>query len=43
MHIRKAVGLPVCNVGLNQSEHLLGSFGDLHENAIVDLEKAEEL
>jgi hypothetical protein len=42
-HIRKAVDLPVCNVGLNQSEHLLGSFSDLYENTIVDLEKAEEL
>lgn len=35
--------LPVCDVGLNKSEHLLGSAGGLDEHTIVDLEEAEEL
>ena len=34
---------PVSDVRLNQAEHLLGSFGDLNEDTIVDLQKAEEL
>lgn len=36
-------GLPVGNVGLNETEHLLSRLGDLDEDTVVDLEEAEEL
>lgn len=37
------VGLAVCDVRLNEAEHLLGSTGDLDEDTVVDLEETEEL
>lgn len=38
-----AACLPIGDVGLNETEHLLGSLGHLDEDTIVDLEKTEQL
>ena len=35
--------VPVGDVWLDETEHLLSGPGDLDEYAVVDLEKAEEL
>ena len=35
--------VPVCNVGLDETEHLLSSLRDLDEDTVVDLQKTEEL
>lgn len=43
VHIHIEVDLPVCNIRLNQPEHLLGGFGDLDENTVVDLKETEKL
>jgi len=37
------VGVTVSDIWLNDSQHLDGSLGQLHEDTIVDLEKTEEL
>ena len=37
------VWLAVGDVGLDETEHLLGGAGDLDEDTVVDLEEAEEL
>ena len=37
------VGVAVGDVGVDNGQHLCGRFGESDENAIVDLEKAEEL
>jgi hypothetical protein len=34
---------PVCDVGLNKSEHLLCGTGSLDKNSIINLKKAEKL
>ena len=34
---------PVCDVGLNKSEHLLCGTGSLDKDSIVNLKKAEKL
>ena len=34
---------PVCDVGLNETEHLLGRPGDSDKDTVVDLEETEEL
>ena len=34
----KPKDIPIRNVRLNQSEHLFGGLGHLHEDTIVDLE-----
>lgn len=39
LQVRSTVG----NVGLNQLEHLSGSVGETEEDAVVDLEKTEQL
>lgn len=41
VEIDKESYLPVCDKGFNQSEHLLGGFGDLDENTVVDLKETE--
>jgi hypothetical protein len=40
---RLEVGVTVGDPGLNDLEHLSGGLGDLDEDAVVDLEKTEEL
>ena len=35
--------LPVGDVGLNKTEHLLGRLRDLHKHTVVDLQETEEL
>ena len=35
--------VPVCDVGLDETEHLLSSLGDLDEDTVVDLQETEEL
>jgi hypothetical protein len=40
---RFEIGFTVCDVRLNDLEHLLGSFGESDEDAVVDLEETEEL
>jgi hypothetical protein len=37
------VGFTVCDVGLNDLEHLLGSFGESDEDTVVDLDETEKL
>ena len=37
------VGLAVGDVGLDETEHLLGGPGDLDKDTVVDLQEAEEL
>ena len=39
----RQVGLSVGHVGLDESEHLLGSLGHLDEHSVVDLEESEQL
>ena len=39
--IHKEFDLPICDKGFNQSEHLLGGFGDLDENTVIDLKKTK--
>ena len=34
---------PICDVGLNQTEHLLSRRRDLDEDTVVDLEETEKL
>ena len=34
---------PICDVGLNQTEHLLSRLRDLDKDTVVDLEQTEEL
>ena len=34
---------PIGNIGLNETEHLLGGLGHLDEHTIVDLEETKEL
>ncbi len=34
---------PVCDVWLDESEHLLSRLGDLDEHAAVDLDETKEL
>ena len=34
---------PIGDVGLNETEHLLGGAGSLDKHTIVDLEQSEEL
>jgi hypothetical protein len=34
---------PVCNIWLNEAEHLLGRLSDANKDTVVDLEEAEEL
>ena len=36
-------GVPVCDIRLDETEHLLGGLGHLDEDAVVDLEEAQEL
>lgn len=40
---RGVAGVTVGNVGLNQSEELLGGLGDTQKDTIVDLEKSQQL
>ena len=40
---RLEVGFTVCDVGLNDLEHLLGSFGESDEDAVVDLDETKKL
>ena len=35
--------IPVGDVGLDQTEHLLGGLGNTNEDTVVDLQEAEEL
>ena len=35
--------VPVCNVGLHKTEHLLSCLGHAHEYTTVDLQKTEKL
>lgn len=37
------VGLAVCDVWLDDLQHVCGGLGDLDEDSVVDLEQAEEL
>lgn len=37
------IGFTVCDVWLNQLEHLLGSLGQSHKYTIVDLEQSKKL
>lgn len=40
---KKRLSIPVCNIGLNQAQHLLCSLRHLNKNTIVDLEQSEKL
>lgn len=40
---RLCLNIPVCDVRLNKTEHLLCRLSDLYENAVVDLQEAEKL
>ena len=40
---RLEVGIAVCNVRVNDGEHLLSGFGEFDEDAVIDLEETEEL
>jgi len=40
---RFEIRLAVCDVGFDETEHLLGSFCDFDEDAVVDLQETEKL
>ena len=40
---RLEVGFTVCDVGLDELEHVFGGLGHADKDTIVDLEKTEEL
>ena len=37
------VGVTICDVGVDNGQHLLGGLGELDEDAIVDLKETEQL
>ena len=41
--MKHEINTPVCDVGLNKSEHLLCRTGSLDKDSIVNLKKAEKL
>lgn len=38
-----ALDAPVCDVRLNETEHLLSGLSDLDENSVVDLQQTKKL
>ena len=40
---RLEVGVAICDVGIDDGQHLLCSLGELDEDTVVDLEESEEL